>query len=132
MRHCPGKLLCLTAGKGGDAKESCRRQPNRREEEEGPVTTPLQLSPFGRSCCPCRSAGVYLSDHLAAGLGSLAVGGPFAPECQDSLPGGAILQRELADDAAESRHLDVPDRRGGLTQEQQEGVEPGQQAQKEE
>lgn len=75
--------------------------------------------------------GVYLSDHLAAGLGSLAVGGPFASECKYSLPGGAILQRELADDAAESRHLDVPDRRGGLTQEQQEGVEPGPQEEEE-
>lgn len=75
--------------------------------------------------------GFYLGDHLAAGLGSLAVGGPFASECKYSLPGGAILQRELADDAAESRHLDVPDRRGGLTQEQQEGVEPGPQEEEE-
>lgn len=55
------------------------------------------------------------------------MGGAFASECKDSLPGGAILQGELADYAAERRHLDVSDRGGGLTQEQQEGVEPGHQ-----
>lgn len=54
--------------------------------------------------------GVYLCDHLAAGLGSLAVSGPFASECEHSLSGRAILQGELADNAAESCHLGVPDR----------------------
>lgn len=92
--------------------ESCTRRLNRRKKR---LMAPSPLR---------RSEGVYLSDHLAAGLGSLTVGGPFASECKDSLPGGAIFKGELADDAAESRHLDVPDRWGGLTQEQQEGVEP--------
>lgn len=68
----------------------------------------------------------YLSDHLAPGLRPLSVGGSFPLEGEDSLSGGSILQRELADDPTESRHFNVPNRRGRLTQEQQEGVEPEQ------
>lgn len=71
------------------------------------------------------AAGGYLGDHLASGLGSLTVCGSFAAERQHSLSGGPIFESKFADDAAESRHLDVPDRGGGLTQKQQEGVEPG-------
>lgn len=71
------------------------------------------------------AAGGYLGDHLASGLGSLAVRGSFTAERQHSLSGGPVLESKFADDAAESRRLDVADRGGGLTQEQQEGVEPG-------
>lgn len=67
----------------------------------------------------------YLSDHLPSGLGPLSVSGSLAFECQDSLSGGPILQRELTDDPTEVGHPDVPHRGGRLTQEQQEGVEPG-------
>lgn len=68
---------------------------------------------------------VYLSDHLASGLGSLPVSGSFAFEREDSFSGGSILESELADDPTESRDFNVPHRGGRLTQEQQEGVEPG-------
>lgn len=50
---------------------------------------------------------------------------PFAFDSEDALSGGAVLQRELADDPTERSHFYVPNRRGGLTEEQQEGVEPG-------
>lgn len=51
--------------------------------------------------------------------------GSFPFDGEDSLSGGSILQRELTDDPTESRHFNVPNRRGRLTQKQQEGVEPG-------
>lgn len=51
--------------------------------------------------------------------------GSFSFEGEDALPGGAILQSELTDDPAETGDLNVSDRGRRLTQEQQEGVEPG-------
>lgn len=42
----------------------------------------------------------------------------------DSLPVGAILQSEFADDPTEAGDLDIPNRRGRLPQEQQEGMKP--------
>lgn len=68
--------------------------------------------------------GVYLSDHLASGLGSFSVSGSFPFEGEDSFSGGAILQSELTDDPTETGDFNVSDRGGRLTQEQQEGVEP--------
>lgn len=67
----------------------------------------------------------YLGDHLAAGLGSFSVSGSFPFQGEDSLSGGAVLQRELADDPTEAGDFNVPHRGRRLTQEQQEGVEPG-------
>lgn len=66
----------------------------------------------------------YLCDHLASRLGPLSVSCPFVFAGQNSFSGGPILKRELADDPTERRHFNVPNRRGRLTQEQQEGVEP--------
>lgn len=67
----------------------------------------------------------HLSDHFAPSLGPLSANSLFPFDGEDSLSGGSVLQRELADDATEIRHFDVPNRRGRLTEEQQEGVEPG-------
>lgn len=53
--------------------------------------------------------GFYLCDHLASGLGSLSVSGSFSFEGEDSLSGGSVLQRELADDPTETGDLNVPD-----------------------
>lgn len=51
--------------------------------------------------------------------------GSFPFDGENLLSGGPVLQGELADDPTETGHLDVSDGGGGLTQEQQEGVEPG-------
>lgn len=67
---------------------------------------------------------LYLCDHFASGLGSFSVRGPLPLERDHPLSGGSILQSELADEATESCDFNVSDRRGWLTQEQQEGVEP--------
>lgn len=52
----------------------------------------------------------HLSDHFAPGLGPLSANSLFPFDGEDSLSGGSVLQRELTDDATESRHFDVPNR----------------------
>lgn len=66
----------------------------------------------------------YLGDHHSSRFGPLSVFFSLALEHQHPLARGAILQRELADDAAEGGDLGFAHRRRRLTQEKQERVEP--------
>lgn len=65
-----------------------------------------------------------LSDELAAGLGALPVGRTLAFLGENPLSGGAVLQRELANDLTKVSNLYVPDRIGRLAQVQEERVKP--------
>lgn len=68
----------------------------------------------------------HISDHFAPGLVPLPVVGPFLFLLHHPLTGGAILQRELAQDLAEAVHTHVPHGVWWVAQEKQEGMEPKQ------
>lgn len=78
------------------------------------------------SARPGRSGPVtHVRDHLPPGLVPLAVIGPLLLLLQHAVARGAVLQGELAHDLAEPVDANLPYAIGGVAQEQQEGMEPG-------
>ena len=71
---------------------------------------------------------MYLCDHLAPGLGALAVGSSLASLGEQAVSGGPVLQTELTQDPTEPGDGHVTHTVGRLAQEQQEGVEPATQS----
>lgn len=69
------------------------------------------------------SVDVY--DHLPSGLVAFAVVGSFLLLLQDTVSGGPVLQRKLAEDFTEPVDADVSHAVGRMAEVQQEGVEPG-------
>lgn len=65
-----------------------------------------------------------IRDHFPAGLVALAVVGSLLLLLQHAVPGGAVLQGELAEDFAEPVDADLPHAVGRVPEEQQERVEP--------
>lgn len=76
-----------------------------------------------RACRAHRSGDVH--DHLAASLVALAVVGSLLLLLQHAVPGGPVLQGELAEDFAEPVDADLPHAVGRVPEEQQERMEPG-------
>ena len=76
--------------------------------------------------CVCdahRSIDVH--DHLSSGLVAFAVVGSFLFLLQHAVSGGSVLERKLAEDFTEPVDADLSHTVGRVTEEQQEGVEPG-------
>lgn len=69
---------------------------------------------------------VHVHDHLAPGFVALPVVGSFLLLLQHAVPGGSVLQSELAEDFAEAVDADLPHAVGWMAEVQQEGVEPEQ------
>ncbi|TNN86067.1 hypothetical protein EYF80_003484 [Liparis tanakae] len=71
------------------------------------------------------AAGVDVDDHLPPGLVAFAVVGSFLFLLQHAVSGGPVLQRKLAEDFTKPVDADVSHAVGRMTEEQQEGMEPG-------
>lgn len=73
----------------------------------------------------CRTHGSSdIYDHLPAGLVALAVVGSLLLLLQHAVAGGPVLQGELAEYFAEPVDADLPHAVGGVSEEQEERVEP--------
>lgn len=74
-------------------------------------------------CDAHRSVNIH--DHLSSSLVAFTVVGPFLFLLQHAVSGGSILKRKLAEDLTEPVNTDLSHAVGGVTQEQQERMEPG-------
>lgn len=68
---------------------------------------------------------VDVHDHLPTGLVAFAVVGSLLLLLQHAVSRGSVLQRKLAEDFTEPVDADLSHAVGRMTEEQQEGMEPG-------
>ena len=66
----------------------------------------------------------YICDHFAPGLVPLPVVCPLLFLLQDALSGGAVLQGKFTQDFAKAVDADLTNAVDGMTQEEQECMEP--------
>lgn len=112
-----------TAERKSQSKESQRNRRNKSEKEALKVEGKIKASVSARGGGAHRS--VHIHDQLPPGLVALAVVGSLLLLLQDALAGGPVLQRKLAEDFAEPVDADLSHAVGGVTEVQQEGMEPG-------